>query len=101
MSDALMPPYMVQLAVNGARFWIAGSPDQLGRFNPASIAGATARFLLVVDDPRSVADTAVAAGGKLMSQPTEEHCWLVRRVVDPFGHEWEIGRPLGAWPPAT
>jgi uncharacterized glyoxalase superfamily protein PhnB len=21
------------------------------------------------------------------------------RVVDPFGHEWEIGRPLGAWPP--
>jgi hypothetical protein len=50
MSDALMPPYMVQLAVNGARFWIAGASDQLGRFNPASIAGATARFLLVVDD---------------------------------------------------
>jgi hypothetical protein len=23
----------------------------------------------------------------------------VGRVVDPFGHEWEIGRPLGDWPP--
>jgi uncharacterized glyoxalase superfamily protein PhnB len=21
-------------------------------------------------------------------------------VVDPFGHHWEIGRPLGPWPPA-
>jgi hypothetical protein len=21
------------------------------------------------------------------------------RIVDPFGHEWEIGQPLGAWPP--
>jgi PhnB protein len=20
-------------------------------------------------------------------------------VLDPFGHEWEIGRPLGPWPP--
>jgi uncharacterized glyoxalase superfamily protein PhnB len=19
--------------------------------------------------------------------------------IDPFGHEWEIGAPLGAWPP--
>lgn len=24
----------------------------------------------------------------------------VGRIVDPFGHEWEIGRPLGAWPPS-
>jgi uncharacterized glyoxalase superfamily protein PhnB len=23
----------------------------------------------------------------------------VGRIVDPFGHEWEIGRPLGEWPP--
>ena len=21
-------------------------------------------------------------------------------VVNPFGHHWEIGRPLGPWPPA-
>jgi hypothetical protein len=25
----------------------------------------------------------------------------VGRVVDPFGHEWEIGRPLGDWPPSA
>jgi hypothetical protein len=22
------------------------------------------------------------------------------RIVDPFGHPWEIGRPLIDWPPA-
>ena len=24
----------------------------------------------------------------------EEHGWRLGRVVDPFGHHWEIGRPL-------
>jgi len=92
---------VIQLSVSGARFWVAGASEHLRRFNPASIDGATGRFLLVVDDPRSVTDAAVAAGGKLTSEVTEEHGWLLGRVVDPFGHEWEIGQPLGAWPPAA
>jgi PhnB protein len=92
---------VVQLSVGGARFWVAGASAQLGRFDPASIGGATGRVLLVVDDPRSVTEAAVAAGGKVTSQVTEEHGWQLGRVVDPFGHEWEIGRPLGAWPPAA
>ena len=29
----------------------------------------------------------------------EEHGWLLGRIADPYGHHWEIGRPLGAWPP--
>jgi PhnB protein len=90
---------VVQLVLNGARFWVSGASEQFGRFNPASIAGATARFLLVVDDPRSVTDAAVAAGAELTGDVAEEHGWLLGRVVDPFGHEWEIGRPLDAWPP--
>jgi PhnB protein len=90
---------VVQLSVSGAQFWVSGTSEQLGRFDPKSIGGATARFLLVVADPRSVMDAAVAAGGTLTSQVGEEHGWLLGRVVDPFGHEWEIGRPLGTWPP--
>jgi PhnB protein len=91
---------VVQLSVSGARFWLAGCSEQLGRFDAASIGGATARFLLVVEDPQSVTDAGVGAGAKLTGPVTEEHGWLLGRVVDPFGHEWEIGRPLGAWPPA-
>jgi PhnB protein len=26
----------------------------------------------------------------------EAHGWRLGRVVDPFGHHWEIGRPLVA-----
>jgi hypothetical protein len=26
---------------------------------------------------------------------TDEYSWRLGRVSDPFGHEWEIGRPLG------
>jgi PhnB protein len=24
----------------------------------------------------------------------KRHGWLIGRVVDPFGHHWEIGKPL-------
>ena len=33
------------------------------------------------------------------SPVADEHGWRLGRIVDPFGHEWEIGRPLGVWPP--
>jgi PhnB protein len=29
----------------------------------------------------------------------EEHGWRMGRIADPFGHHWEIGRPLVPWPP--
>ena len=90
---------VVQLSVSGARFWVSGASEQMGRLDPASIGGATSRVLLVVDDPHSLTEAATAAGATLTSPVNEEHGWLIGRVVDPFGHEWEIGRPLGAWPP--
>jgi PhnB protein len=71
----------------------------MGRFSPDAIGGATSRTLLVVDDPDAVARRAVAAGATELAAPTDEHGWRLGRIRDPFGHEWEIGRPLGAWPP--
>jgi PhnB protein len=32
---------------------------------------------------------------------SDEHGWRIGRIVDPFGHEWEIGKPIGAWPPLS
>jgi PhnB protein len=32
---------------------------------------------------------------------SDEHGWRIGRIVDPFGHEWEIGVPLRSWPPAV
>lgn len=90
---------VVQLAVGDAAFWVTSASPDLKRFSPRSIGGATGRTLLVVDDPDSTLRQAVDAGAREMSAITDEHGWRLGCVVDPFGHEWEIGRPLGVWPP--
>jgi PhnB protein len=71
----------------------------MGRFSPKAIGGGTSRTLLVVEDPDSVVTRAVAAGAVEKSAVDDEHGWRIGRIVDPFGHEWEIGKPIGTWPP--
>jgi PhnB protein len=51
-------------------------------------------MILTVEDPDSVFAQAVAAGGSVVAAVSEGHGWRVGRVADPFGHHWEIGRPL-------
>ena len=84
---------VAQLAVDGAAFWVAATTSAAPRFTPHGIGGATGRTLLVVDDPDAVAARAVAAGAVEASAVADEHGWRVGRIIDPFGHEWEIGRP--------
>jgi PhnB protein len=90
---------VVQLAVGEAAFWVTGTSAELGRFSPSVVGGTTGRTLLVVDEPENVVRQAVASGATETSPVADEHGWRLGRIVDPFGHEWEIGRPLGAWPP--
>jgi PhnB protein len=91
---------VAQLSVGGAAFWVAAASSSMKRFSPHAIGGATSRTLLVVDEPEQVVQQALAAGATETSPVGEEHGWRLGRIVDPFGHEWEIGRPLGAWPQA-
>ncbi|HJZ61702.1 MAG TPA: VOC family protein [Miltoncostaeaceae bacterium] len=90
---------VAQLAVGGAAFWVAGAAADMGRLSPLGAHGATGRTLLVTDDPDEVVRRAVAAGATVTSAVAAEHGWRLGRIVDPFGHEWEVGVPLGPWPP--
>lgn len=90
---------VAQLAVGEAVFWVASAASSLKRFSPQAIGGATSRTLLVVEDPDAVLGPAVGAGAAEASPVADEHGWRLGRIVDPFGHEWELGTPLGAWPP--
>jgi PhnB protein len=67
---------------------------------PKEIDGTTSRTLLVVEGPEWVIAQAVAAGATETSPVGDEHGWRLGRIVDPFGHEWEIGKPMRAWPPS-
>jgi PhnB protein len=93
---------VAQLAIEEAVFWVvtAGAASS-ERMVPRNVGGSTGRILLVVDDPAAVQGRAVAAGATEKSPVDEEHGWLVGRVVDPSGHEWEIGKPVVEWPPTT
>ncbi|HEX3519861.1 MAG TPA: hypothetical protein VHT29_12590 [Solirubrobacteraceae bacterium] len=53
----------------------------------------------MVQDPGAAFAAALAAGAREVWPIDVEHGWLLGRIVDPFGHHWEIGRPLGPWPP--
>jgi PhnB protein len=56
-------------------------------------------MLLSVTDPDAVFARALTAGAREVRPMQDEHGWRLGRIADPFGHHWEIGRPLGAWPP--
>lgn len=88
---------VAQLGIGDARLWVSNTGP--GRFDPLEIGGGTSRTLLVATDPAAVVALAVEAGADLISDVTAEHGWRLGRIVDPFGHEWEIGHPTGQWPP--
>lgn len=90
---------VAELAVEGGHFWVADESPEHANFSPESLGGSTTRMLLIVDDPDAVIGRAVSAGATLVYPAAREHGWLLGRVHDPFGHHWEIGKPLGPWPP--
>jgi PhnB protein len=88
-----------QLAVGDTSFWVADESPEHGNFSPETLGGSTTRLLLVVADPQSVVERAVALGARQIRPVESEHGWLLGRIEDPFGHHWEIGKPLIEWPP--
>ncbi len=86
---------VARLAVNGAEFWIADESPKHFNFSPESLGGGTVRIVLTVGNPDAVFERAVAAGATVVWPVSDQsYGWRVGRIVDPFGHHWEIGKPL-------
>jgi PhnB protein len=85
---------VARLSLHGAEFWVGDESPEHFNFSPETVGGGTVRIILTVADPDIVFARAVAAGAKQVFPVTEEYGWRLGRVVDPFGHHWEIGRPL-------
>ena len=93
------PDVVSQLAVGRASFWVSDEAPAHANFSPETIGGGTVRMLLVVDDPEQAVARATAAGATEVYPVAEAHGWQLGRIEDPFGHHWEIGKPLIPWPP--
>jgi len=87
---------VARLSVDGAEFWVGDESPEHANYSPETLKGGSVRMILTVADPDAVFARAVKAGASEVVPVREEYGWRVGRVVDPFGHHWEIGRPLGA-----
>ncbi len=81
---------VAQLAIGGAEFWVQKDADS----RPTPASRSTVRVILTVADPDAVFAQALAAGATAVGAVAEEHGWRSGRLTDPFGHDWEIARPL-------
>jgi len=51
-------------------------------------------MVLTVADSDGAFNRAVSAGAKIIVPVDDNYGWRLGRVLDPFGHHWEIGKPL-------
>lgn len=87
---------VARLSADGAEFWVADeSPEHLN-FSPDTLGGGTVRMVMIVDDPDTAFEKAVAAGAQVVTPMGNAYGWRLGRVVDPFGHHWEIGKPVAS-----
>jgi PhnB protein len=92
--DAPDGAVVAKLSVNGAEFWVADESPEHQNFSPETLSGGTVRMVMVVADPDRAFDRAIAAGGTVVHPVSNQYGWRLGRMVDPFGHHWEIGKPL-------
>jgi PhnB protein len=86
---------VAQLSVGSADFWVADESTPHLNFSP-EIGGGSVRLILTVPDPDAAFARALAAGASQVTPVTDDYGWRVGRLVDPFGHHCEFGRPLTA-----
>jgi PhnB protein len=85
---------VARLSVGGAEFWVADESPEHFNFSPETLGGGTVRMVMIVDNPDAAFERAVAAGASEVRPVSNEYGWRLGRIVDPFGHHWEIGKPL-------
>lgn len=85
---------VARLSIEGAEFWLADESPEHQNFSPQTLSGGTVRIILTVEDPDAAFARAVTAGATVVWNMTDEYGWRIGRIVDPFGHHWEIGKPL-------
>ena len=75
-----------KLSIDGAEFWLSDGDTNERESN--------IRLVLTVGDPETVFSKAIEGGATEVFPVGEGHGWKLGRVIDPFGHHWEIGHEI-------
>ena len=82
-----------EIELNGATVYMADAPDDMDgdAANPKSLGGTSVLLHQYVDDVDEDTARAVAAGAKLLREPTDQFYGDRAAVIeDPFGHQWSL-----------
>jgi PhnB protein len=84
---------VVELSINGARFFVADrSSDDPTTDRPGNVP---IRMGLIVANPDAFAASAIAAGAtEVYPVADQDYGYRLGHIIDPYGHHWEICRPL-------
>lgn len=63
-------------------------------FSPYSLRGFSVRMLITMENSYETSERAISDVDKTIRPVGDQSGWRVGRIVDPFGHHWEIGKPL-------
>ena len=85
---------VARLSIEGAEFWVSEESPEHSNFSPDSLGGGTVRMILMVGETDEMFGNSLKAGATEVFAMGEAHGWRLGRVKDPFGHSWEICRPL-------
>lgn len=86
---------VAELAIGDARIVVADESPSQGNLGPDKPNAVSVRIGLMVADPDATAAAAIAAGAReIYAVADQDYGYRLGHIVDPFGHHWEIGRPL-------
>jgi len=86
---------VAEMSIAGERFFVVDENPKAFNLSPEALHGTTVRMSLIVDDPDSATERALAAGATVVFPLADQPYGLRQgRLQDPYGHHWLIGKPL-------
>ena len=86
---------VAEMAIGNARFVVADESPEHGNFSAETLGGTPVRIGLQVADPDLLFEQAITAGAKMIYPVADQdYGYRLGHLVDPFGHHWEIFKPL-------
>ena len=86
---------VVEMAIDGLRFFLVDENVEAFNLSPRSLDGTTVRMNLIVEDPDGAAARAIGAGAsEIFPVADQPYGFRQGRIADPDGHHWLIGKPV-------
>ncbi|WP_163398892.1 VOC family protein [Flavobacterium fluviatile] len=83
-----------ELAIENASFFIGDEEPEFGNLSPKIESNSPVRLILTTQNADKLFDQALKFGATTICPMTTEEDWRIGKLIDPFGHIWEIGYVL-------